>query len=131
VGAVARDARGAVAAGTSTGGLVNKRAGRVGDSPIPGAGNYADDDGGACSATGHGEAVMRLCTAKSAVDLLRARVHPEEAARAVVRQLGARVSGTGGVILVDHAGRMGLARNTRTMTWAAAGERLAELLAGA
>lgn len=131
VGVVARDARGVVAAATSTGGRVNKRAGRVGDSPILGAGNYADDDGGACSVTGDGEAVLRLCLAKSAVDLLRARVHPEEAARAVIRQLAGRLGGTGGVILVDRAGRLGFARNTRTMTWAAAGERLADVLTGA
>jgi beta-aspartyl-peptidase (threonine type) len=131
VGVVARDAHGVVAAATSTGGRVNKRPGRVGDSPILGAGNYADDDGGAGSVTGDGEAVLRLCLAKSAVDLMRAHVHPEEAARAVVRQLGARVAGTGGIILVDRGGRLGLARNTRTMTWAAAGEKLADVLTGA
>jgi len=131
VGVVARDARGVVAAATSTGGRVNKRAGRVGDSPILGAGNYADDDGGACSATGDGEAVLRLCLAKAAIDLMRARVHPEEAARAVIRQLAARLGGTGGVILVDRTGRLGFARNTRTMTWAAAGEKLADVLTGA
>ena len=131
VGVVARDARGVVAAATSTGGRVNKRAGRVGDSPVPGAGNYADDDGGACSVTGDGEGVLRLCLAKAAVDLLRARVHPEEAARAAIRQLASRVAGTGGLILVDRAGRLGFARNTRTMTWAAAGEKLAEILTGA
>lgn len=130
VGAVACDARGVVAAATSTGGRINKRVGRVGDTPVLGAGNYADDDGGACSATGDGEAVLRLCLAKSATDLMRERVHPEEAARAVIRQLGGRIAATGGVILVDRTGRMGLARNTRTMTWAAAGERL-EPLGGA
>jgi beta-aspartyl-peptidase (threonine type) len=131
VGVVARDARGVVAAATSTGGRVNKRPGRVGDSPVPGAGNYADDDGGACSATGDGEAVLRLVLAKAAVDLMRARVPAEEAARAVIRQLGGRLGGAGGVILVDRAGRLGLARNTRTMTWAAAGEKLADILGGA
>jgi len=124
VGAVARDVHGRVAAATSTGGRVDKRVGRVGDSPIQGAGNYADDDGGACSATGDGEAVMRVCLAKSATDLMRAGVHPEEAARAAIRTMAARVAGTGGVILVDRFGRVGLARNTRTMTWAAVGERL-------
>ena len=131
VGVVVRDSRGVVAAATSTGGRVNKRAGRVGDSPVPGAGNYADDDGGACSVTGDGEAVLRLCLAKAAVDLLRARVHPEEAARAVIRQLASRLGGAGGVILVDRSGRLGFARNTRTMTWAAAGEKLADVLTGA
>jgi beta-aspartyl-peptidase (threonine type) len=131
VGAVARDARGGVAAATSTGGRVNKHVGRVGDSPIPGAGNYADDDGGACSATGDGEAVLRLCLGKRAVDLMGDRVHPEEAARAVIRTLAARAHGTGGVILVDRTGRLGLARNTRTMTWAAAGEKLPDGVGGA
>lgn len=131
VGAVARDAHGTVAAATSTGGRVNKHAGRVGDSPVPGAGNYADDDGGACSATGDGEAVLRLCLGKRAVDLMAGRAHPEEAARTVIRLLAARATGTGGVILVDRTGRLGFARNTRTMTWAAAGERLQELVGGA
>jgi len=131
VGCVARDPRGGVAAATSTGGRVNKHVGRIGDSPIPGAGNYADDDGGACSVTGDGEAVLRLCLGKRAVDLMGDRVHPEEAARAVIRTLGARTSGTGGVILVDRTGRLGLARNTRTMTWAAAGEKLPEIVGGA
>lgn len=131
VGAVARDAKGGVAAATSTGGRVNKHAGRVGDSPIPGAGNYADDDGGACSVTGDGEAVLRLCLGKAAVDLLRARTHPEEAARASIRLLGARLSATAGLILVDRTGRLGLARNTKTMTWAAAGDKLPDVLTGA
>jgi L-asparaginase / beta-aspartyl-peptidase len=131
VGAVARDAQGRVAAATSTGGRMNKRPGRVGDSPIPGAGNYADDDGGACSATGEGEAVLRLCLAKVAVDLMRSRADAEEAARVVIRQMGSRLGGRGGVILVDRAGRLGLARNTRTMTWAAAGQGLPDLLTGA
>ena len=63
--------------------------------------------------------------------LLLDRCHPEEAARAVIRTMADRVGGTGGVILVDRHGRLGLARNTRTMTWAAAGKSLAELLAGA
>ncbi|HZU83252.1 MAG TPA: isoaspartyl peptidase/L-asparaginase [Polyangiaceae bacterium] len=126
VGAVARDARGSVATATSTGGRVNKRVGRVGDSPILGAGTYADDDAGACSATGDGEAILRVCLARGAVDLLRERVHPEEAARAAIRRMGARVGGGGGVILVDRFGQLGLARNTSAMAWAAAGEVLAD-----
>jgi L-asparaginase / beta-aspartyl-peptidase len=126
VGAVARDACGTVAAATSTGGRVNKRVGRVGDSPILGAGTYADDDAGACSATGHGEAMLRMCLAKAAIDLLRAGSHPEEAARSVIRAMGARVAGQGGVILVDRSSRLGLARNTSTMVWAACGEGIGD-----
>src|SRR5690606_33555440 len=71
VGAVARDARGHVAAATSTGGMVDKLAGRVGDSPIVGAGTYADDASAACSTTGHGEAMIRVCLAKTVTDALR------------------------------------------------------------
>jgi beta-aspartyl-peptidase (threonine type) len=137
VGAVARDSRGCLAAATSTGGVVNKHVGRVGDTPIPGAGTYADGESGACSATGHGEAILALCIAKSAIDLLRNGALPERAARAVIRTLGARgrgtggVGGVGGVILVDRYGRLGWARNTGAMTWAAACDGVAEDLSGA
>jgi L-asparaginase / beta-aspartyl-peptidase len=126
VGAVARDVWGDVAAATSTGGRVGKRPGRVGDSPLLGAGTYADNDGGACSATGLGEAIMRISLAKSASDFMRLGVDPEEAARAMVRRLGLRVRGTGGAILVDRQGRLGLARNAAEMSWAAAGAGFTE-----
>jgi beta-aspartyl-peptidase (threonine type) len=119
VGAVARDTRGNVAAATSTGGLTNKAAGRVGDSPLVGAGTYADDDGGAASFTGLGEAAIRLALCKSASDAMRSRVGPEEAARAAIRALGLRMRAPGGVILVDRYGALGWARNTETMSWAA------------
>ena len=81
VGAVARDASGHVAAATSTGGMVNKLAGRVGDSPLIGAGTYADDEAGACSTTGHGEAMIRVCLAKTAVDAHARRAPSPEADR--------------------------------------------------
>jgi beta-aspartyl-peptidase (threonine type) len=119
VGAVARDARGCLAAATSTGGRLLKAPGRVGDSPIPGAGNYADDRAGAASATGNGEAILRVGLARTTIDLIRAGLHPAEAARAAVHLLAERASGTGGVILVDHLGRLGWARTTATMSWAA------------
>lgn len=127
VGAVARDATGSVAAATSTGGLANKRPGRVGDSPLLGAGTYADDDSGAGSATGLGEAIMRVLLAKTAIDTMRGRIHPEDAARAVIGSMTRRIGGAGGIILADKAGRLGLARNTATMTWAAAGAALPEV----
>jgi beta-aspartyl-peptidase (threonine type) len=126
VGAVARDMTGSVAAATSTGGLANKHPGRVGDSPLLGAGTYADDDGGAGSATGLGEAIMRVLLAKTATDAMRARIHPEDAARAVIGIMSGRVGGAGGIILADRAGRLGLARSSATMTWAAAGAALPE-----
>lgn len=124
VGAVARDLQGNVAAATSTGGRLGKLPGRVGDSPLLGAGTYADNDGGACSATGLGESIMRICLAKSASDLMRAQLDPEDAARALIRTLGRRGQGTGGAILVDRHGRLGLARNTGGMIWAAVGADL-------
>jgi beta-aspartyl-peptidase (threonine type) len=118
VGAVAFSA-GRLAAATSTGGRVNKRVGRVGDSPIPGAGTYADDGAGACSCTGDGEAALRLCLAKTAIEWLRAGMAPDEAARAAILHMQSRTSGLGGIILADRTGALGLARNTDTMSWAA------------
>jgi beta-aspartyl-peptidase (threonine type) len=118
VGAVARDASGHVAAATSTGGMVNKLAGRVGDSPIVGAGTYADDTAAACSTTGHGEAMMRVCLAKTAVDGTRTS-SAEAAVRAALALMEARTHEKGGAIVVSRDGSMGLARTTRTMSWAA------------
>ena len=78
VGAVARDARGRLAAATSTGGILGKKSGRVGDSPIVGAGTFADDEAGAASATGQGEGIMRTCLAKTAVDEMRRGASPRK-----------------------------------------------------
>jgi beta-aspartyl-peptidase (threonine type) len=130
VGAVARDTLGTVAAATSTGGRMYKRLGRVGDSAILGAGNYADDGAGACSNTGDGEAVMRLCLAKTVCEWMRAGMHPEDAARAGVQLLYDRTEATGGTILVDREGRIGLARTTAAMTWAAIAAEWEEIQAG-
>ena len=129
VGAVAFDVHGHVAAATSTGGKMNKPRGRVGDSPLIGAGTYADDRSGACSNTGDGEAVMRLVLAKEACDYLE-NTTPEVAARRAIALMGDRVGGTGGTILVDAQGRMGLARSTKTMSWAAVSAGWSEPRAG-
>lgn len=120
VGAVAFDTQGHVAAATSTGGKMNKPRGRVGDSPILGAGTYADDRSGACSNTGDGEAVMRVVLAKEACSYMQ-NATPEVAARRAIALLGDRAQGTGGIILVDAQGRLGLARSTKTMSWGALG----------
>lgn len=119
VGAVVRDASGSFAAATSTGGMFMKRRGRVGDSPILGAGNYADDGAGACSNTGHGESMMRLCLAKTAIEWLRHGRTAEDAARASIQLMADRTGGAGGMILVDAGGRLAWARNTATMSWGA------------
>jgi beta-aspartyl-peptidase (threonine type) len=117
VGAVALDARGHVAAATSTGGMVGQRPGRVGDSPLPGAGTYADDEAGAASATGHGERIIQVGLAKTAIELMRAGVPADDAAPRALAALD-RVAGRGGLILVDRAGRAGVAFNTPSMAWA-------------
>jgi beta-aspartyl-peptidase (threonine type) len=119
VGAVARDRSGAVAAATSTGGMSGKRPGRVGDSPIPGAGTYADTRAGAASATGHGEGILRVTLTAELVHALRAGAGVEQAASAAIELLFERTQMTGGVIAIDAHGRIGWARSTRTMSWAA------------
>lgn len=118
VGAVAIDASGLVAAATSTGGMVNKRAGRVGDSPLIGAGTYADIEAGAVSTTGHGEGMIRLCVARATVDAMRTGETPEQATRSTIGKLHARLGMTGGIIAIDREGRFGFARSTATMSFA-------------
>ena len=113
VGAVALDRRGRTAAATSSGGTQDKAPGRVGDSPIPGAGSYADDRRGAASCTGWGEGILRVVLAKTAVDALGDQP-ADAAARKAIAALR-RVEGVGGVILVDRAGRVGSAFNTPRM----------------
>ena len=119
VGAVARDASGLCVAGTSTGGMVNKRVGRIGDSPLIGAGTYADDEAGAVSTTGAGEQMIRLGVARLATELMRTGAPAEEAARTAITRLATRLASTGGLIAVDRTGRFGLARSTESMAWAA------------
>lgn len=123
VGACAIDASGQVAAATSTGGTAYKRPGRVGDSPLPGCGNYADERAGAASATGHGESIIRIVMCKGVIDRLRAGASPDEAARAAVAELIERTGdggdGGGGVIVVGLDGRIGHHTSTPRMPWAA------------
>ncbi len=118
VGAVAIDASGGVAAATSTGGLINKSAGRVGDSPLIGAGTYADDEAGAVSTTGHGEGMIRVAAAHTAAAAMGRGESAEAAATLVLARLAAKIGTSGGLIAVDHARRWGLARSTVTMSWA-------------
>ncbi len=115
VGAVAYDATGALVAGTSTGGTLFKHPGRVGDSPLIGCGCYADGEAGAVSATGEGEAIMRVVLSKTAVDLMRAGHSPRDAAEACLTLLRNRGRGIGGIILIDRMGRVGFAHTTPRM----------------
>lgn len=119
VGACAVDAQGGVAAATSTGGINFKRPGRVGDSPLPGCGNYADARAGAASATGHGESIIRVVMAKAACEHLRAGHSPDAAARAAVAELVERTGGDAGIIVVAPDGTVGHHTSTPRMPWAA------------
>jgi beta-aspartyl-peptidase (threonine type) len=117
VGCAAHDAAGRIAAATSTGGMMLKRRGRVGDSAVIGAGTYADDGAGAVSCTGKGEAFIRAVAAKQAVEALRAGRSPAEAARDTLLEVR-RHGGSGGLICVDAAGRVGFAFDTPRMAHA-------------
>ena len=118
VGAVALDEQGRLFAATSTGGTCCKLPGRVGDSPLIGCGCYADRETGAVSATGYGEAIMKVVMAKTACDFLRpANSTPARAAQAAVQLLANRGKGTGGLILLDKNGNPGFAFNTPRMAY--------------
>jgi beta-aspartyl-peptidase (threonine type) len=115
VGAVALDRHGNVAAATSTGGMTNKRAGRVGDSPIIGSGVWADNETCAVSATGHGEYLMRLVIAHEVSSVMRhGKMSLRDAARATIQRLTA-FGGTGGFIAMDKRGRIEMPFNTEGM----------------
>ena len=117
VGAVALDADGNIAAGTSTGGTLSKAPGRVGDSSLIGCGCYADNLSAAVSLTGWGEPIMKLVLGKWAVDRVAAGASPEEASRAAIDYLFERLGGHGGIILLGPDGRVGMAHNTPRMAW--------------
>jgi L-asparaginase / beta-aspartyl-peptidase len=117
VGAVALDLHGNIAAGTSTGGTLNKAPGRVGDSSLIGCGCYADNLTAAVSLTGWGEPIMKLVLGKWAVDRVAAGASPDEAAHAAIEYLFERLGGHGGIILLGPDGRVGLAHNTPRMAW--------------
>jgi beta-aspartyl-peptidase (threonine type) len=112
VGAVALDADGNLAAATSTGGTFNKLPGRVGDSPLVGCGAYADNRTGAVSATGLGEALMKVVIAKTACDFIARGMTAQEAADAAIAVLAGRTTGEGGLIVLDRLGGVGIAHNT-------------------
>ena len=115
VGAVARDRDGNLAAATSTGGMTGKVPGRVGDSPIIGAGIYADNATCAVSATGHGEYFIRFGAAFEVAARLRHAGHSlHQAAGSVIDALG-EFGGRGGVVAVDRTGALALPFNTAGM----------------
>ena len=118
VGAVARDGNGDLAAATSTGGTRGKLPGRVGDSPLVGSGAYADNQSAAVSATGYGEALMKVLISKQVCDYIAAGLPAQRACLAAIELLGKRVSGTGGIIAVEANGQVGVGFNTYAMPYA-------------
>lgn len=118
IGAVARDINGNLAAATSTGGIVNKRWGRVGDSPIIGAGVFADDTTCAVSATGYGEQFQRTVLCKTISDFIHFKdMTASEAATAGIQYLVDKVKGLGGVIVIDRHGRCAVGHSTSGMIY--------------
>lgn len=115
VGAVALDRQGSLAAGTSTGGTCNKRWGRVGDSPIIGAGTYASNSSCAVSATGHGEVFIRHVAAYNICHRVELGTPLSEAADTVVNDILVKAKGEGGVIAIDRYGNIATPFNSEGM----------------
>lgn len=116
VGAVALDKNGDLAAGTSTGGMTNKKYGRVGDAPIIGAGTFANDQTCAVSATGWGEYFIRLGVARDISSQMEYRAMPiQQAADLVIKQKLQKLGGDGGVIAIDKFGNIGISFNSEGM----------------
>ena len=116
VGCVALDKTGNLCAGTSTGGMTNKKYGRIGDAPIIGAGTYANNVTCGVSATGHGEYFIRWTVAHQISVLMQYKGYDvERAAREVVEQTLVQVGGDGGVICLDKFGRPAMITNTSGM----------------
>jgi beta-aspartyl-peptidase (threonine type) len=115
VGAVALDRQGDLAAATSTGGMTNKRFGRIGDSPVIGAGTYANNSTCAVSCTGHGEFILRGVSAYDLSCLMEyGGMDLQSAGRRVIDKLGA-LGGGGGLIAIDRHGNVSLPFNTEGM----------------
>lgn len=115
VGCVALDSYGNIAAGTSTGGMSNKKFGRIGDSPIIGAGTYANNSTGGFSCTGHGEYYIRLGFSRDVSALMEYRQMDIQKACQVEIQKLTQLGGTGGVIGLDKHGRVAMEFNTSGM----------------
>jgi beta-aspartyl-peptidase (threonine type) len=116
VGAVALDQKGNLAAATSTGGMMGKLAGRVGDSPIIGAGTYASNNTCAVSATGQGEYFIRNVVAYDVAAMMEYRGMPlEEAGKMVIMEKLTNLKASGGLIAIDKEGNMVMPFNTNAM----------------
>ena len=116
VGCVALDKFGNLAAGTSTGGMTNKKYNRIGDSPIIGAGTYANNNTCAVSATGHGEFFIRYTVAHDISALMEYKnMSLQDAAKLVINKKLVEAGGVGGIIAVDKNGNITMEFNTNMM----------------
>ncbi|XP_074531974.1 isoaspartyl peptidase/L-asparaginase isoform X2 [Halichoeres trimaculatus] len=120
VGAVAVDCDGVVACATSTGGILNKMEGRVGDTPCIGCGGYADNSSGAVSTTGHGETIMKVVLARLILFHMEQGQSAEAASDSALAYMKTRVGGLGGVVTVDPQGNWAARFSSLQMAWAAA-----------
>nr|XP_015797167.2 isoaspartyl peptidase/L-asparaginase isoform X1 [Nothobranchius furzeri] len=120
VGAVAVDVEGNVACATSTGGMMNKMEGRVGDTPCIGSGGYADNHSGAVSTTGHGETIMKVTLARLILFYMEQGHSVEAASDMGLAYMKSRVDGLGGVVTVDPQGNWAARFSSLQMAWAAA-----------
>jgi beta-aspartyl-peptidase (threonine type) len=119
VGAVALDKNSDVAVATSTGGFTLKFPGRIGDSPLIGCGTYADNECGACSATGVGEVAIKLVLAKTTCESMRSGRSAQEAVEKSITLANLKMNGLSmGLIAVDMSGRVGAAHNSPNLCWA-------------
>jgi beta-aspartyl-peptidase (threonine type) len=118
VGAVAVDSKRNFAAASSTGGVMMKLPGRIGDTPQIGSGLYADNRAGAATVTGVGEVAIRLTISKTVCLLMERGLTAEKAAIQVVRSASQRLNGAAGVIAIDRKGRVAAIHNTPYMPWA-------------
>ncbi|XP_039995745.1 isoaspartyl peptidase/L-asparaginase [Xiphias gladius] len=120
VGAVAVDSEDNIACATSTGGMLNKMEGRVGDTPCIGCGGYADNKMGAVSTTGHGEAIMKVTLARLILFYMEQGQSVEAASDLGLAYMKSRVGGLGGVVTLDPQGRWAARFSSLQMAWAAA-----------
>lgn len=126
VGCVALDSKGNIVAGTSTGGMTNKRYGRIGDSPIIGAGTFADNATCGVSATGHGEYFIRYTVARDVAAMMEyGGKSLIQASEYIVNEKLVNKGGSGGVIALDQYGNIAMPFNTEGMYrgWAKSGKR--------
>ncbi|HBU48476.1 MAG TPA: hypothetical protein DEB46_09205 [Myxococcales bacterium] len=130
VGAVALDANGDLAAMTSTGGIVYKAIGRVGDSPVVGSGLAADNELGAASSTGKGEDLLKAVVCQVALDRLHRGDMCLTAARYALERMQRRTMSLGGMILINPYGEVGIHHTSDHMSWAQMDDSLTKPLSG-